>query len=178
MGKGLTPKQAAFVREYLVDLNGTRAAIRAGYRANSADVSATRLMKKVRIRKAVAEAMQRRAERVEVKADDVLRELLRVATVDPLHAFTDEMRLRPLADIPEDIRRAIAGVEVDETFDYENGEKVWTGYTKKLKFWPKVQALELLGKHLKLFTEKIEHSADSSFAEMLKEARARAAQPE
>jgi phage terminase small subunit len=156
----LTPKRATFVREYLVDLNGTQAAIRAGYSSRTAEKIASELVRVPEVAKAIQAGMDARAARVQVNADDILRELLRIARVDIGQAFTEDMKLRPLHEIPEDVRRAIAGVEIDETFEGSGDNREWTGYTKKVKFWDKPRALELLGKHLKLFTEKVEHSGD------------------
>ena len=78
--RGLTPRQAAFVREYLVDLNGTQAAIRAGYSENGADVQAIRLLGDARVKAAVDEGMAARAAKVELTADMVLAGLLKEAT--------------------------------------------------------------------------------------------------
>ncbi len=72
----LTPKQAAFVREYLVDMNATRAAIRAKYSKRTAEQQGHRLLRNAGVAKAVASALQRRAERLELTQDTVVRGLL------------------------------------------------------------------------------------------------------
>lgn len=153
----LQPRQAAFVREYLVDLNATQAAIRAGYSAKTAHAQGPRLLENVEVAAAIDEALKRRAERVEVKQDDVLRELMRLALVDIGEAFDDAGRLKPLKDIPPDVRRAIAGIEVfEETASDGEGGRCTVGQVRKVKFWDKTRGLELLGKHLKLFTDRLE----------------------
>jgi len=76
----LTDKQAAFVREYLVDLNATQAAIRAGYSERTANAQAGRLLANVGIREAIENAQAKRARRVEIKAEDVLRGVIEVTT--------------------------------------------------------------------------------------------------
>lgn len=76
----LTDKQTAFVREYLVDLNATQAAIRAGYSERTANAQAGRLLANVGIREAVENAQAKRARRVEIKAEDVLRGVIEVTT--------------------------------------------------------------------------------------------------
>lgn len=154
----LTPKQAAFVREYLVDLNGTQAAIRAGYSPRTANEQAARLLAKASVKKAVNEAKRRRAERVEVKQDEVLRELLRLMKSDIGAAFDKNGRLIPLHKMPEDTRRAISAIEVQQTA---------TGKVVKVKLWSKVDAIKMAGLHLKLFTEK--HQMEHSFAELTDE---------
>jgi phage terminase small subunit len=151
---GLTDKQSAFVREYLVDLNATQAAVRAGYSARTADKVGSELLGKTRVREAVDEALRGRAVRVEVRQDDVLRELLNLALVDIGDAFDGEGRLKDLSAMPPGVRRAISSIEVEEHAD-EDGILV---VTRKLRFWDKPKSLELLGKHLKLFTDRVEHS--------------------
>lgn len=79
----LTPKQAAFVKEYLVDLNATQAAIRAGYSARTADVQASRLLANVKVQAAIRAAMNERSERVEITADMVLDRWWQIASANP-----------------------------------------------------------------------------------------------
>lgn len=141
---GFTPKQAAFIREYLVDRNGTQAAIRAGYSERTANEQASRLLATASVRKAVDEAINRRAARVEVKADDVLRELIRIFSADVGRAFDERGNILPIHEIPEDVRRAISSYEKD------------ADGVVKVRFWSKPEALKLAGQHLKLFTEKHE----------------------
>jgi phage terminase small subunit len=74
--KPLTPKQAAFVREYLVDMNATRAATRAKYSKRTAEQQGHRLLRNAGVAKAVASALQKRAERLELTQDTVVRGLL------------------------------------------------------------------------------------------------------
>lgn len=155
----LTPKQNNFVAEYLVDQNATQAAIRAGYSPGSADVQGARLLGNARVRQLIDEALERRAARVEVKTEDVLRELLRLALVDVGRAYDESGRLLPLHEMPEDVRRAIVAVEVDESKA--------AGVVRKVKFADKVRGLELLGKHLRLFAEKVEVTGRVTLEELV-----------
>jgi phage terminase small subunit len=75
----LTPKQSLFVEEYLIDLNGKQAAIRAGYAAKAAEVQASRLLRNAKVRVALEDAMQARSKRTTVTTDRVITELARVA---------------------------------------------------------------------------------------------------
>lgn len=79
----MTPKQAAFVREYLVDLNATQAAIRASYSAKTAEQQGSRLLGNVEVAAAIAAAQRERSERTEITADRVLREAWALLTADP-----------------------------------------------------------------------------------------------
>ena len=158
MSKELAPMQDAFCREYLKDLCGQDAAIRAGYSEKSAKTQASMLLAEDHIQARIAELNRDRLARVQVESDTVLRELLRIATSDIGEAFKDDGSLKPLKEIPTDVRRAIQSIEIDELFDGFGQDRHQIGLTKKLKFWDKTKALEMLGKHLKLFTEKLEVS--------------------
>ena len=79
----LTARQQRFVDEYLIDLNATQAAIRAGYSAKTAEPQASRLLTNVKVSQAVAVAMNARAERLHVDADWVLRRWVEIAQADP-----------------------------------------------------------------------------------------------
>ena len=156
----LTPKQSLFVKEYLVDLNATQAAIRAGYSAKTAQAIGTENLAKPLIRAAIDSAMKKRAEKTEFNADRVLKEIERVATVDPISLFNEDGTMKQISDIPEDVRRAIASVEVIETFEWEGEGKqrkrVWTGYIKKVKLVPKNESLNMAGRHFKMFTDVLD----------------------
>jgi phage terminase small subunit len=140
----LTTKQAAFVREYLVDLNVTQAAIRAGYSKKTAYSIGHELFNSPTVASAISAAMKQRADRVEMRADDVLRELKHVAKLDPAEMYDAAGTMLPMQLMPESVRRCISSIEETE-------------YGTRYRFWDKLKALELIGKHLKLFTELTEH---------------------
>ena len=144
------------MREYLVDLNGTQAAIRAGYSKRGASVTAARLLVNSRISEAISEGRRKREEKIEIRAEEVLLELKRLAMVDLGQAYDSEGRLRKVHEMPEDVRRAIASVDTAEIWGPDGGAQL--GEVKRVKFWDKTKALESLGKHLRLFTERLEHS--------------------
>lgn len=157
----MTPRQLRFVDEYLVDLNATKAAIRAGYSEKTAHSQGPRLLENVEVRDAISRAQVERAKDVKVESYEILRELKRIALVDIGRAFDAEGNLLPLKDMPEDVRRAIAGIDIEEMkVDLGDGpgEPTITTRVKKLKLIDKKGSLELLGKHLKLFIDRVEHS--------------------
>lgn len=156
----LTNKQSRFVKEYLVDLNATQAAIRAGFSEKHANRAGAQLMANEAVASEIQKGMNKRAERLEIKSDDVLREIMRIAFLDLSGAY-GEMGLLPIRLMPENVRRAIAGVKYDE-----NG-------IAEVKTIDKIRALELLGKHLKLFSADIEINIDSTLADRLAKAKAR-----
>lgn len=142
----LTDKQKAFVAEYLVDLNGTQAAIRAGFSKKTAESAASRLLRNVKVSAEIEIKKKEREARTQLSADYVLTSLKEVAD------------------------RCMTAVPVME-FDYEEKamveKKAWVrdeqGKTKEVGIYEfdssgANRALELLGKHFGLFKEKIEHS--------------------
>lgn len=162
MPEKMTPLQALFVIEYLKDLNGKQAAIRAGYSENTAVDIACENLQKPHIRKAVDIQLEARASRTLITADKVLHELFLIADCDPLDAFEANGDLKPMHEIPIHVRKAIAGMEVEAMYEMEPKEKgpgmnkVEVGLLKKLKFWDKGRAQENLAKHLRLLSERFE----------------------
>lgn len=144
----MTPKQEAFVREYLIDLNASAAYRRAGYSSGNADVLGPRLLGNDGIQAAVSQAVAARSKRTEVTADRVLQELARIAFLDVAQLLNDDGSIRRIQDMPEDARRALAGLEVVEI---GGGEGL--ALAKKAKLGDKTRALELLGKHLGMFRD-------------------------
>ncbi len=165
----LTPNQERFCREYIIDLNGTQAAIRAGYSENGASVQASTLLAIPKVKAFIDALKTKRATKLEIKAEDVLAETERLAMSDIGEAFNDDGSLKPIKDMPPHIRRAISSIEVDELFHGSGEQREQVGYTKKIKLWDKVKTLQLLGQHMKLFKEHVEHSADESLEKLIAE---------
>lgn len=146
----LTPKQQRFVEEYLIDLNATQAAIRAGYSAKTAQEQGARLLSNVMVQAALAERMKAREQRTEVTQDMVLAELGKIAFGDQRKVMTwgpTGVKLRDSESLGSDDAAIVS--EVSETVTANGG-------TLKLKTHDKVKALELLGKHLGMFKDKVE----------------------
>ncbi len=141
----MTPKQRRFVEEYLVDLNGARAAKRAGYSVKWAASCGYHLLQDPAVAAAVAEAQTRRAARTRVSADRVVTELAKVAFGDPRRLLSwgpDGVVLRDSDELTE--AEAALVSEVSET-------RTARGGTRKVKLHCKLTALNALGKHLGLF---------------------------
>lgn len=175
--KKLTPKQKRFVAEYLVDANATAAAQRAGYSPRTAHQAGYELRQNPLVAAAIDAAESRHLGKLEARGEQVLTELGRLAFSDLLGAFVTDKEspqygtLKPLVEFPEDIRRAVKGFEVEELFEKDSdGKRFVIGRTVKVTLWPKDKGLELLGKHEKLFVDKVEVSADESLADLLVEA--------
>jgi phage terminase small subunit len=148
----LTPKQQLFVEEYLIDLNATQAAIRAGYSPNNADKIGSELLGKTRVSEAIKIAMAERSRRTGINQDRILAELAKIALVNPARVVNfDEATIREDA-LPEDLA-AVASVKV-KRFPTKDGE----GIEREVKFHDKNKALDLAGRHLGMFKDRLELS--------------------
>ena len=156
----MTPKQAAFVREYLIDLNATQAAARAGYSAKTANEQGNRLLSNVSVRSAIDVAIQARANRLEISADRVLIELARIAFFDPRRLLKEDGRPKQLHELDDDCAAAIAGLDVLEEFEGSGEDRVQIGVVKKYKIADKNTALTNAMKHLGMLTDKLELTAN------------------
>lgn len=149
MPRELTPKQARFVEEYLVDLNGAAAVRRAGYKHKRPDALAYDLLRKQEICDALNAAQRERSARTGITADRVLKEIARVAFADPRQVMSwgpNGVALRDSKELSDDQAAAVA--EVSETWT-DNG-----GGSRKVKLHDKVAALEKLARHVGLYEEK------------------------
>ena len=164
----LNERQERFCNEYLIDLNATQAAIRAGYSEKTAAAQAARLLTNVNIQTYIQQRKQDRVERTEITQDMVIQELAliafsnaadyaavveRQAMIEGVLLFDDDgnpvmyRTVEPVltAELTENQKRALAVIK-----------KGRDGF--EVKPYDKVRALELLGKHLGMFTEKVEMS--------------------
>ena len=114
----ITPRQARFVQEYLIDLNGRQAVIRAGYRTRSPEVHASRLLARPLVAKAITAAQAARAKRTEITADRVIHELARIAFADVRDVVQwgkHLVTLRPSSELTLEQAASIATIEADVT---------------------------------------------------------------
>src|SRR5215475_197178 len=135
----LTPMQARFVTEYLVDLHQRNAAIRAGYSPDSADTIASQVMKLPQVQAEIAQRTAAFAARAAVSKENILATLKAIAFADYTKAFSVDWQLVSPQEIPEDLRLCI-----NEIIPLKDG-------TVRVKFADRTRALELLAKHLGLF---------------------------
>jgi phage terminase small subunit len=166
----LTDKQEMFCREYLVDLNATQAAIRAGYSDKTAQEQSSRLLSNVMVQDRISVLKSERNEQVGVDAAYVLRRLTEIDQMDVLDVLLANGELKPVKDWPKVWRTTLSGMDVTEIA----GDSA--GLLKKIKWPDKVKNLELLGKHIDVqaFKEKVEHSGEISLIDRIQEARKRA----
>ena len=152
---GLTDKQQAFVEEYLIDLNATQAAIRAGYSEKTAQQIGSENLSKPVIQEAIREKQQERSERTQITADKVLKELalLGFANMEDYIRVTGEGDpFIDLSDLTREQAAAISEVAVDD-YTEGRGEDARDVRKVRLKFHDKRGALVDIGKHLGMFTK-------------------------
>ena len=147
----LTPKQKLFADEYLIDLNATRA-YKAAYKSVKKDETArtngSRMLTNANVSKYIKERMNERSKRTEITQDNVLKELATIAFAKVTDFVTIEngvVIVKDTKDIPKDLLPAIASIK-----EGKNGIEV--------SFYNKDKSLELLGRHLGMFNDKIEVS--------------------
>lgn len=144
----LTKKQKVFVEEYLIDLNATQAAIRAGYSPDTAQEQSSRLLSNVMVKAAVDKAMAERSRRTGVNADRVLLELAKIGfanITDVVDVDTAKVR----EDAKEEDLACIQSIKIKPT-EY--------GTEREIKMYDKKAALVDIGKHLGMFKDKLELS--------------------
>lgn len=149
----LTPKQKRFVAEYLIDLNATAAAKRAGYSEKTAYSIGIENLKKPEIQSAIQEAQTERQKRTEITQDMVLRETAKLAFFDIRKMFGKNGKPLDISELDADTAAALVGLDVQDVFDNDGD---YVGFVKKYKMADKLKALELLGKHVGAFELKAE----------------------
>lgn len=145
----LSDQRQRFVDEYLIDLNGTQAAIRAGYSPKTAQEQASRLLSNVMVQEAISKAMAARSRRTGVNQDRVVLELAKIAFVKMTDVVDSNGRIRE--DATDDDLSCIESIKFKES-DNEFGGSV----EREVKIGSKLKALELLGKHLGMWNDKLD----------------------
>jgi len=145
----LAERQQRFVDEYLIDLNGTQAAIRAGYSVKTADQQASRMLTNVKVQQAIAEKMAIRSKRTGVNQDRVVLELAKIAFVKMTDIVDNEGKIRLSAS--DDDLSCIESMKYKES-ESDTGSMV----EREVKISSKLKALELLGKHLGMWNDKLD----------------------
>ena len=149
MSRKLTDKQKKFVEEYLLDLNATQACIRAGYSSKRASEIGYQLLQKTTVSEAISEALAERSRRTGINQDRVIQELARIAFV----------KITDVIDANGEIKRNDSDDDLAciESYKVEDSDSINGSSSKReVKLASKLKALELLGKHLGMFTDKVD----------------------
>lgn len=171
---GLTPKQQRFIEEYLIDLNATQAAIRAGYAEKGADVTGCKLLGNPKVEAAVNAAKQKRSEQTAIDAAWVLKRLAEEADADLAEIYNEDGSIKPVHEWPKIWRQGlVAGIKHQELRDSEGNR---TGeFIIDVKVSDRVRRLELIGKHIAVnaFQETVQHKGLDQLADKLERAMRR-----
>ncbi|MGN0692920.1 MAG: terminase small subunit [Oscillospiraceae bacterium] len=147
----LTPKQERFCEEYLIDLNATQAAIRAGYSKKTAYRIGANLVQKSSVMERISTLKAEQSKRTEVTADKVIAELAAIAFADRTELATVDkngsVKFTPTDSLPDDVKKVISGIKEGK-------------FGTEVSSYDKVKALELLGRHLGIFEKHEENSID------------------
>lgn len=188
---GLTDKQRKFCDEYLIDLNATQAAIRAGYTEKYANTNASKLLQNTTISQYIGERQKELSRSTEITQERVIKELALIAfsnNADYAHVVEKKMKAEvdgALVDVLDEDGKPVMyrTVEPVLTEELTEEQKRALAVIKKgregleVKSCDKVKALELLGKHLGIFTDKIEANVNdttrSELSELLAQRKAR-----
>ena len=179
--KKLKGKQSLFVEEYLIDLNATQAAIRAGYSKKTARQVGSQNLSKLNIQNAIAEGKTARSRRTKIDADWLLNRLGDEVEADIADIYHPETgALKPMAEWPLIWRTGlVTGVEVQQEFEYIGGDKIPSGVVTKIKLSDRIKRLEMVGKHVdvKAFGDRVELDVTDKLGDLLKEISPRTLDP-
>lgn len=170
MSRGLTDKQSRFVEEYLIDLNATQAAIRAGYSAKTAGWICQQLLTKTHIQQAIQKRRTALSKKAEITQERVLQEYARLAFFDPRKVFNSTGAPKLIHELDDDTAAAIVGLDVVQVGNSEVG----VGDVLKYKLADKKGALDSVARHLGMFNDKLDLKVTDALAERLARARKRA----
>ena len=155
----MTNAQKRFCDEYLVDLNATRA-YKVAYpntkKEETASSNGSRMLRNDKVQKYISEKIKEREKRTEITQDRVINELAKIAFMDIRKLYTENGQLKNIADIDSNTAGAISSLEILEEYDGYGDDREKIGDTKKVRLLDKTKALELLGRHLGIFNDKLD----------------------
>lgn len=169
----ISDKQERFCQEYLIDLNATQAAIRAGYSEKTAGSQSHDLLKKPEIDARIEQLKADRSHRTKVDADWLLSRLAAEADADVADLYDEHGNLLPVKEWPAIWRKGLVQSIDIETLSNDEGEG--GVIVKKIRVSDRVKRLELIGKHIavKAFQENVHHTGLDGLAERLSRASKR-----
>ncbi len=184
----LSHREKLFVAYYCADLNGTKAAIKAGYAENSARVTASRMLTKANIAAAIEREVEARRAAIGEDAESLLKRLVAEANADVADIIDERGALKPVQEWPAIWRRGlVAGVKVTEMFETIDEERVHVGNIVEVKLADRAKRLEMFGRHraIKAFKDNVNLTLGSSAKKFLERVtgdrvmpRQRVAQPD
>ena len=155
----MTDAQKRFCDEYLIDLNATRS-YKVAYprckKDETANAASSRMLRNVKVQEYISEKQKEIEKRTEVTQDMVIKELAKIAFLDIRKLYTENGQLKNVADIDSDTAGAISSLETLEEYEGYGDDREKIGDTQKVRLLDKTKALELLGRHLGIFNDKMD----------------------
>jgi phage terminase small subunit len=171
----LSEKLARFIKHYRVDRNATKAATAAGYAPKSAHVTGSRLLKNPKIQAEIAKQDAELDKKLDLSAEWILKRLMWRADFDVRQFYNEDGSLKSVHELDEQTAFALQGMDVEKLYEhFGKGAAKNTGTITKIKYADRDRALELLGRHKKLFIDRVEHSGEVDIAAVVSKARQRA----
>lgn len=170
----LTDRQERFCREYVIDYNGTRSAIAAGYSELGAGQQASELLKIPKVAARIDQLNAKRLTKADVTAEKVIQRLANLAFFDSRRLHDENGRLLEPWELDPETADAVAGFETHELYKDGDGEGA-IGEVKKYKLLDRGQNLERLGRTMALFTDKVKHEGLEGLADAISKGRKRLA---
>ena len=139
-----TPKQKRFIEEYPIDFNATAASIRAGYSKKSASSIGYENLRKPEIQAAIKAHIEKIANKADITVERILKELARIGFSDPRDLFDEDGGLLPVDQWSDEVAASVSSMK------FVNGKLMI-----EVKRWDKLKGLEMMGRHLAMFTDNI-----------------------
>ena len=155
----MTDAEISLCDEYLIDLDATRVYKVAYLRCKkdeTANVNGSKLLRNAKVQEYISEKMKEREKRTEITQDMVIKELAKIAFLDIRKLYTENGQLKNIADMDSETAGAISSLETLEEYEGYGDDREKIGDTQKVKLLDKTKALELLGRHLGIFNDKID----------------------
>ncbi len=161
---GLTYREELFAHHYVETANASEAYRRSGGQSKNPDAISSQMMAKPHVAKRIAELRTKRLAAIQFNAEEVLQRLIAQVRADLSDIFDERGALKPVHEWPDVWRTGlIGGIEVQETFsENEDGDRVFSGYLKKVKVADRVKVLELAGRHVNIGAWKEKVQLDTS----------------
>ena len=157
----ISPKQKRFVDEYLIDFNGTQAAIRAGYSTKTAKEQASRLLTKVNVKEFIKGKQKEYSEELKLNILRTLQEIIKIAFFDPRKYYEENGNLKPIKELDDPEAAALISFDSVRRVKKIDNDSI-SVIVDKIKFANKTKSLELLAKVQGLYTEKFDVKFDEN----------------
>lgn len=163
MMRDLTEREIRFCDEYLICFNAKEAALKAGYSKRSAKSIGSENLTKPDIQRYLTIRKKRVIEKIELSQERVMQEIGRIALANPKALFNEDGTIKKITEMDDDIAAAISSFEVEELFAGSGKNIMQVGITTKPRLWSKTDALGMLAKHFKIFSDAPVNNNQVSF---------------